>query len=202
MEKIQYTDSYDLQINAMAWYFFYSIIAVSYEAQKFGVTRNMRGDEAKEKCPEIILARVPEARGKADLTRYREAGAEVIEVLQTFSDICERASVDEAYLDLTETIERYCIYNRQSSVLLYTVYQLYCSSTRFYLGMYSIRYPEKVRYLVVSVSCKIFPDNISVFEIHCETGVKTLEQELKSCVTGLMSHAFICSLPLTCTSFI
>ena len=147
MEKIQYTDSYDLQINAMAWYFFYSIIAVSYEAQKFGVTRNMRGDEAKEKCPEIILARVPVARGKADLTRYREAGAEVIEVLQTFSNICERASVDEAYLDLTETIERYCIYNRQSSVLLYTVYQLYCSSTRFYLGMYSIRYPEKVRYL-------------------------------------------------------
>ena len=56
----------------------------------------MRGDEAQEKCPDIVLARVPEARGKADLTRYREAGAEVINVLQAFCDVCERASVDEA----------------------------------------------------------------------------------------------------------
>ena len=35
---------------------------------------------------------------------------------------------------------------------------------------------------------------ISAFEIG-ETGVKTLEQELKSCLTGLTSHAFICRLP-------
>ncbi|XP_028393439.1 DNA polymerase eta-like [Dendronephthya gigantea] len=82
------------------------IIAVSYEARKFGVTRQMRGDEAKEKCPEIILARVPEMRGKADLTRYRDACAEVMDVLQGFADVCERASVDEAYLDLTELVKK------------------------------------------------------------------------------------------------
>ena len=82
------------------------IIAVSYEARKFGVTRQMRGDEAKEKCPDIILARVPELRGKADLTRYRDACAEVMDILQTFTDVCERASVDEAYLDLTARIEK------------------------------------------------------------------------------------------------
>ena len=29
----------------------------------------MRGDDAKLKCPDIHLARVPETRGKADLTR-------------------------------------------------------------------------------------------------------------------------------------
>lgn len=81
------------------------IIAVSYEARHFGVTRNMRGDEAKEKCPEINLVRVQEARGKADLTHYREAGAEVIAVLSRFCDSCERASVDEAYLDLTERVK-------------------------------------------------------------------------------------------------
>lgn len=83
----------------------HSIIAVSYEARDFGVTRNMRGDEAKEKCPEITLVRVPEARGKANLTLYREAGAEVIAVLSRFCDHCERASVDEAYLDLTENVK-------------------------------------------------------------------------------------------------
>ena len=66
----------------------------------------MRGDEAKEKCPNIILARVPELRGKADLTRYRDAGSEVIGVLQTFTNVCERASVDEAYLDLTDRVQK------------------------------------------------------------------------------------------------
>lgn len=81
------------------------VIAVSYEARDFGVTRTMRGDEAKEKCPDITLVRVPEARGKANLTHYREAGAEVIAVLSRFCDNCERASVDEAYIDLTETVK-------------------------------------------------------------------------------------------------
>lgn len=82
------------------------IIAVSYEAREFGVTRRMRGDEAKEKCPDIVLAKVPELRGKADLTRYRDAGAEVMDILQGFADVCERASVDEAYLDMTELVKK------------------------------------------------------------------------------------------------
>jgi DNA polymerase eta len=46
------------------------IISVNYEARAQGVTRQMRGDEAREKCPDIILYRVPELRGKADLTKY------------------------------------------------------------------------------------------------------------------------------------
>ena len=66
----------------------------------------MRGDDAKEKCPDVNLIYVQENRGKADLTVYREAGAEVIRVLSTFSDALERASIDEAYIDLTETIKR------------------------------------------------------------------------------------------------
>ncbi|XP_014662519.1 PREDICTED: DNA polymerase eta-like isoform X2 [Priapulus caudatus] len=80
------------------------IIAVSYEARAHGVNRRIRGDEAKEKCPDINLIHVPELRGKADLTRYREAGAEVIKVLCRFSNCVERASIDEAYIDLTETV--------------------------------------------------------------------------------------------------
>ena len=47
----------------------FRIIAVGYEARAKGVTRQMRGNDAKAKCPEIILVRVPEVRGKADLTR-------------------------------------------------------------------------------------------------------------------------------------
>ncbi|NXE87517.1 POLH polymerase, partial [Menura novaehollandiae] len=45
------------------------IIAVSYEARAFGVSRGMWASEARALCPELALTRVPQARGKADLTR-------------------------------------------------------------------------------------------------------------------------------------
>ncbi|XP_033214160.1 DNA polymerase eta-like [Belonocnema kinseyi] len=81
------------------------IIAVNYEAREFGVTRHMRGEEAKEKCPEIILASVPALRGKSDTSRYRNAGREVIDVLKKHCNKIERASVDEAYLDITQIVD-------------------------------------------------------------------------------------------------
>lgn len=108
----------------------------------------MRGEEAQGKCPDIILARVPCLRGKADTSRYvctkaksikftkhditdydnfnlvktftllhlyckyiffklryRSAGREVIEVLKKNCNIVERASVDEAYLDITQIVD-------------------------------------------------------------------------------------------------
>ncbi|CAG2063441.1 unnamed protein product, partial [Timema podura] len=37
---------------------------------------------------------------------YRDAGREVIDVLCQFSDCVERASVDEAYLDITRAVEK------------------------------------------------------------------------------------------------
>ncbi|CAH2046439.1 unnamed protein product [Thlaspi arvense] len=80
------------------------LIAVSYEARKCGVKRSMRGDEAKAACPEIQLVQVPVARGKADLNTYRSAGSEVVSILAQ-SGRCERASIDEVYLDLTDAAE-------------------------------------------------------------------------------------------------
>ncbi|XP_063931236.1 DNA polymerase eta [Zophobas morio] len=82
------------------------IIAVNYPARDEGVTRHMRGNEAKKKCPSINLVQVPEVRGKADLTKYRDAGKEVADVLATFTPLLQRASVDEAYLDITELVEK------------------------------------------------------------------------------------------------
>ncbi|KAI7758223.1 hypothetical protein M8C21_018745 [Ambrosia artemisiifolia] len=80
------------------------LIAVGYEARKDGVKRSMRGDEAKKVCPQIQLVQVPVARGKADLTIYRNAGSEVVSILARRGR-CERASIDEVYLDLTEAAE-------------------------------------------------------------------------------------------------
>ncbi|KAK3034848.1 hypothetical protein RJ639_032303 [Escallonia herrerae] len=80
------------------------LIAVSYEARKFGVKRSMRGDEAKQVCPQIQLVQVPVARGKADLSIYRDAGSEVVSILAR-KGRCERASIDEVYLDLTDAAQ-------------------------------------------------------------------------------------------------
>ncbi|KAI4332072.1 hypothetical protein L6164_017011 [Bauhinia variegata] len=81
-----------------------ALIAVSYEARKYGVKRSMRGDEAKEVCPQIQLVQVPVARDKADLNTYRNAGSEVVSILAR-KGRCERASIDEVYLDLTDAAE-------------------------------------------------------------------------------------------------
>ncbi|XP_024382887.1 DNA polymerase eta isoform X2 [Physcomitrium patens] len=77
------------------------LIAVSYEARKCGVLRCMRGDDAKKMCPDIELVQVPTAHGHANVNYYRDAGTEVVEVLSR-GGICERASIDEVYLDITE----------------------------------------------------------------------------------------------------
>ncbi|XP_001985566.2 DNApol-eta [Drosophila grimshawi] len=82
------------------------IIAVNYAARDKGVTRHMRGDEAKALCPDIVLCQVPNIREKADTSKYRDAGKEVANVLQRFTQLLERASVDEAYLDITETVNQ------------------------------------------------------------------------------------------------
>lgn len=81
------------------------IIAVSYEARAHGVTRNMWVDDAKKLCPDLQVARVRESHGKADLTNYREASVEVIEVMSRFA-VIERASIDEAYMDLTAAVQQ------------------------------------------------------------------------------------------------
>lgn len=83
------------------------IIALSYEAKAAGVTRSMRGQEAKKLCPNIQLVTVPVMNKKADLTKYRQAGGEVFSICGKHEGaICQRTSIDEAYLDITEAATR------------------------------------------------------------------------------------------------
>lgn len=78
-----------------------SLIAVGYEARACGVTRNMRAQEARKLCPELQTVQVPVRHQKADLSPYREASAKIMEIFAR-NAVCERASIDEAYLDVTE----------------------------------------------------------------------------------------------------
>lgn len=84
-------------------------------------------NEAKQKCPEIKFARVTNVRGRADLTkykkkmwfvallniswihfcfRYRDASKKVSDVLQSFTQDIERASIDESYIDVTDLVNK------------------------------------------------------------------------------------------------
>ncbi|XP_059501080.1 DNA polymerase eta isoform X2 [Stegostoma tigrinum] len=83
------------------------IIAVSYEARAYGVTRGMRGQEGKKRCPQLQFAQIPEARGKADLSKYREASVQVLSVMSRFA-VIERASIDEVFVDLTAAARQRC----------------------------------------------------------------------------------------------
>ncbi|CAH8475171.1 unnamed protein product [Heterobilharzia americana] len=51
------------------------------------------------------MFKVPEKRGKAELTKYRVAGSEVIHCISEFTKDIERASIDEAYVDLTDIVD-------------------------------------------------------------------------------------------------
>ena len=90
------------KVSTVAWC---SVLAVDYSARGCGVRRGMSGEEALAKCPQLHLFRVPERRGKADLTRYRDVGARVIRVLSQYCSCVERASVDEAFLNVFAEVD-------------------------------------------------------------------------------------------------
>eukprot|EP00054_Salpingoeca_dolichothecata_P011009 m.61188 g.61188 ORF g.61188 m.61188 type:complete len:650 (+) comp19253_c0_seq2:53-2002(+) len=78
-----------------------SLIAVSYDARLAGVKRGMKGDIAKKLCPDISLVKVPVINNKSNMQKYRLAGEEVMSTMAQLSTACEKASVDEAYVDVT-----------------------------------------------------------------------------------------------------
>ncbi|CAG9802305.1 unnamed protein product [Chironomus riparius] len=80
------------------------IIAVNYAARALGVTRHMRENEAKAACPNLICVKVPSKFNKADISKYRDAGKRVANVFEQYTTMLERASIDEAYMDITENV--------------------------------------------------------------------------------------------------
>ncbi|KAG3080127.1 hypothetical protein PI124_g19505 [Phytophthora idaei] len=92
-----------------------SLLAVNYDARKFGVERGDFIDDAKKKCPQIHLPHV-DALGenrkpgqlfdrthqKAILRRYRVASREIFVILGSMVSVIEKASIDEAFMDVTD----------------------------------------------------------------------------------------------------
>jgi DNA polymerase-4 len=72
------------------------IAAASYEAKRRGVKTAMTIPEAKRLCPEIIL--VP-----GNPARYVDTSVRILAFYTTFTDLVEVFSIDEAFLDVTNT---------------------------------------------------------------------------------------------------
>ena len=70
------------------------VAAASYEARLYGVHSAMPSVDAKRLCPDIIF--VP-----SNMKKYRSESDRLFRILQNYSPLVERVSVDEAYLDLT-----------------------------------------------------------------------------------------------------
>eukprot|EP00116_Pleurobrachia_bachei_P001947 sb/3462209/ len=83
-----------------------SAIAVSYEARALGVKRGMRKKEIKEINGDVVCVVMPNHRDKADLTMFRSASSEVMAILAEYATIFERASIDEAYIDITANVKK------------------------------------------------------------------------------------------------
>ncbi len=72
------------------------IIAASVEAKKYGVGTGSRAYDAKKLCPDIIL--IP-----ADFSKYEYISRKFIEICSFYSPLCEVFSLDECFIDVTET---------------------------------------------------------------------------------------------------
>ncbi|MGG5255363.1 DNA polymerase IV [Neobacillus sp. SM06] len=74
------------------------IVTCSYEARKFGVKTTMPLWEAKKLCPQLIVK-------PPNFDRYRAASLGMFELLRQYTHLVEPVSIDEGYLDITESFE-------------------------------------------------------------------------------------------------
>lgn len=72
------------------------ISTCNYEARVFGVHSALASAQAKRLCPELII--LPH-----NMEKYRHAAAQLRQIFLSYTDIIEPVSMDEAYLDVTDS---------------------------------------------------------------------------------------------------
>src|SRR5499433_2706501 len=69
------------------------VLAASYEAKAFGISGGMSGRRARELCPQLIFV-------GGHFKDYERLGDAAINVLNDFTPLVERISIDEAFADV------------------------------------------------------------------------------------------------------
>jgi DNA polymerase-4 len=72
------------------------VLAASYEAKAFGVQGGMPGRRARELCPQLIFV-------GGHFREYQRLGDAAIKVLDDYTPLVERISIDEAFADVAGT---------------------------------------------------------------------------------------------------
>ena len=72
------------------------ISTCNYEARAFGVKSAMPSAYAKRLCPQLIIL-------PSQMTKYQEAALAMREIFLDYTSVIEPLSLDEAYLDVTES---------------------------------------------------------------------------------------------------
>ncbi len=76
------------------------VTTCSYEARAFGIHSGMPGSEAAKLCPHGIFL-------KPQGDKYVHASIEIMKILRIFSNHVEPYSIDEAFLDITESLRMF-----------------------------------------------------------------------------------------------
>lgn len=132
VEKLRLDLKDDIPMAVQQWT---NVIAVNYAARAQGVSRHLSVAECLKICPTMVFVHVPtysltspgqinryEAQGatekqpvppgadraihKASLSSYRNASLEIFRIFESFADSLEKAGLDEAFLDVTKTIDK------------------------------------------------------------------------------------------------
>jgi DNA polymerase-4 len=73
------------------------VTSATYEARPYGVRAGMSTREAKRRCPQLILV-------EGDHSKYTETAARIFSIFKEYTPLVEVASIDEAYLDVTQSL--------------------------------------------------------------------------------------------------
>ena len=73
------------------------VASCSYEAKKMGVKSAMPLSKALELCSDMILKAV-------DISYYKQISEKLMNILESYADALEQASIDEAYLECTKRL--------------------------------------------------------------------------------------------------
>jgi DNA polymerase IV len=72
------------------------VTSANYEARPFGIRAGMPVQESKRRCPPLILV-------EGDHSKYTETSARIFSIMKDYTPLVEVASIDEAYLDVTQS---------------------------------------------------------------------------------------------------
>lgn len=74
------------------------IATCNYAARKFGVRSAMPTSQALKRCPNLVVMR-------PNMEKYRIASRQILSIYRSYTDLVEPLSLDEAYLDVSHTLQ-------------------------------------------------------------------------------------------------